>query len=83
MLAPALALALPLASLIARLSLASLALEVEVLPRRLPARQGTKRRRTQVDVEDLVQAQILGEIEAIQAIEPVMGHGKRVKVSKK
>jgi hypothetical protein len=34
-------------------------------------------------VEDLVQAQILGEIEAIQAIEPVMGRGKRVKVSKK
>jgi hypothetical protein len=34
-------------------------------------------------VEDLVQDQILGEIEAIQAIEPVMGCGKRIKVSKK
>jgi hypothetical protein len=34
-------------------------------------------------VEDLVQDQILGEIEAIQAIEPVMGRGKRIKVSKK
>jgi hypothetical protein len=36
----------------------------------------------QVGGEDLVQAQILGEIEAVQAIEPVMGRGKRVKASK-
>jgi hypothetical protein len=30
--------------------------EVEVLPRRRPARQGTKRRQAQVDAENLVQA---------------------------
>ena len=57
--------------------------EVEVLPRRRPARQGTKRRQAQVDAEDLVQAQILGEIEATQSqaieLEPVLRRGKRVK----
>jgi hypothetical protein len=36
-----------------------------------------------VDAEDLAEAQILSEMEAIQAIEPVMGRGKRVKISRK
>jgi hypothetical protein len=42
-----------------------------------------------VEAEDLLQAQILGEIEATRPqsqtieLEPVMGRGKRVKVSKK
>ena len=57
--------------------------EVKVLPRRQPARQGTKQRQAQVDAEDLVQAQILGEIEATQSqaieLEPVLRRGKRVK----
>ena len=38
--------------------------EVQALPARRPARQGTKRQRAQVEAEDLLQAQILGEIEA-------------------
>jgi len=49
----------------------------------LKARQGTKRRQAQVDAEDLVQAQILGEIAAIQLVEPVLGRGKRVRISRK
>jgi hypothetical protein len=57
--------------------------EVKALPRRRSARQGTKQRQREVDIKYLVQSQILGEIEAIQAIEPAMGRGKRVKVSKK
>jgi hypothetical protein len=63
--------------------------EVQALPARRPARHGTKRQRAQVEAEDLLQAQILGEIEATrpqsQAIEPepVMGRRKRVKVSRK
>jgi hypothetical protein len=38
-----------------------------------------------VDAEDLVQAQIMGEIEATQSqtAEPAMGRGKRVKTSRK
>ena len=66
----------------------SLALEVQVILRRSfregrGARQGTKRRQTHVNAEDLVQAQILGEIEAIQLVEPVLGRGKRVRISRK
>jgi len=63
--------------------------EVQALPARRPARHGTKRQRAQVEAEDLLQAQILGEIEATrpqsQAIEPepVMGRRKRDKVSRK
>jgi hypothetical protein len=57
--------------------------EVEALPARRPARDSTKRRQAQVDVDDLVQAQILGEIDTIQSIEPALGRGKRVKISKK
>jgi hypothetical protein len=34
------------------------------------------------DAEDAVDAQIMGEIEAIQASKPVLGRGKRVKISK-
>ena len=62
--------------------------EVEALPARRPARQSTKRR-AQVDAEDLLQAQILGEIEATRSqsqtteLEPAMGRGKRVKISRK
>jgi hypothetical protein len=67
--------------------LASLSLEVDVIPRRGGLRQGTKRLREQVNAEDLVQAQILGEIEASQSHiiepEPVLGRGKRVKRSTK
>jgi hypothetical protein len=36
-----------------------------------------------VDAEDIMQAQILGEIAAIQLVEPVLGRGKRVRISKK
>jgi hypothetical protein len=35
------------------------------------------------DAVDAVEAQILGEIEAIQTIEPVLGCGKRTKISMK
>jgi hypothetical protein len=51
--------------------------EVEVLPARRPT-QGNKRRRVQVDSEDLLQAQILGEM---AATEPTLGQGKRVRIS--
>jgi hypothetical protein len=59
--------------------------EAEVLPTRQSVRQGTKRRRVQVDADavEAVEAQILGEIEAIQTIEPMLGRGKRTKISKK
>jgi hypothetical protein len=63
--------------------LASPTPEVEVIPRRRGPKQGTKRGRRQMEVEDQVQAQILGEIEAIQLVEPVLGRGKRVRISKK
>jgi hypothetical protein len=33
--------------------------------------------------DDAVEAQILGEIEAIQTVEPVLGRGKRAKTSRK
>jgi hypothetical protein len=36
-----------------------------------------------MEVEDQVQAQILGEIDAIQPVELVLGRGKRAKISKK
>jgi hypothetical protein len=85
--APAPALALPLTSLIAGPSsaLGSPIPEVEALLARQPTRQGTRRQRALVDVEDQdqVQAQILGEVEAIHPIEPAMGRGKRVKISRK
>jgi hypothetical protein len=75
----------PASSPTPRPALASPTPEVEVLPRRRPARQGTKRRQAQVDAEDLLQAQILGEIEATQSEtiepEPVLRRGKRVKTS--
>jgi hypothetical protein len=38
--------------------------EIQALPARRPTWQGTKRQRAQVEAEDLLQAQILGEIEA-------------------
>jgi hypothetical protein len=62
--------------------------KVEVLPTRQSARQGTKRRWVQVDADavdavDAVEAQILGEIEAIQTIEPMLGRRKRTKISRK
>jgi hypothetical protein len=62
--------------------------EVQVIPRRgfregRGPKQGTKRRQVQVNAEDLVQAQIQGEIAAIQLVEPVLGHGKRVRISRK
>ena len=45
--------------------------------------QDTKRRQTQVDAGDLLQAQILGETAAIKTVEPALGRGKGVKISKK
>ena len=57
--------------------------EVEVMPRRRGPKQGTKRGRRQIEVEDQVQAQIIGKVEAIQLVEPVLGRGKRVRISKK
>ena len=59
--------------------------EVEVLPTRRSVRQGTKRQQVQADTDtvDTVEAQILGEIEAIQTIEPMLGRGKRTKISRK
>jgi hypothetical protein len=60
-----------------------LAPELEVLHRQRGPRQGTKRRQAQVDAEDLLQAQILGENVAIRLVEPVLGRGKRVKITKK
>ena len=57
--------------------------KVEPFPVWQPAKRGTKRRRAEVDAEDAVGAQIMGEIEAIQASEPVLGRGKRVKISRK
>jgi len=59
-LAPGLALASPTPGL----ALASPTPEFEALPRQRGPRQGTKRQRRQVDAEDLLQAQILGEIDA-------------------
>ena len=53
------------------------------IPRRRGIRQGTKHRQTQVDAEDLLQAQIIGETAAIKTVEPALGRGKRVKISKK
>jgi hypothetical protein len=77
---------LPLPALLTpRPALASPTLEAEVLPTRQSARQGTKRRRVQVDADavEAVNAQILGEIEAIQTIKPMLGRGKRTKISRK
>jgi hypothetical protein len=65
------------------LALASPSLEGEQFPRRLPARQGTKRQHMQVDadaVDSAVDAQILGEIAAVT---PALGRGKRVRISRK
>jgi hypothetical protein len=82
------ALALPVPSLRARPAPGSPAPKVQIIPRQgfkegRGLRQGTKQCQAQVDVEDLVQAQILGEIAAIQLVEPVLGRGKRVRISKK
>ena len=57
--------------------------EVEAIRRRRGPKQGIKRRRTQVDAEDLLQVQILGKIAAIETVEPALGRGKRVRISKK
>jgi hypothetical protein len=74
------------ASLVPEPAPASPTPEVQVIPRQSfrqgrGPKQGTKRRRTQM--ENQVQAQILGEIEAIQLVEPVLGRGKRVRISRK
>ena len=61
----------------------SLALELEVLHYQRGPKQGTKRRQAQVDAKDLLQAQILSENVAIRPVEPVLGHRKRVKITKK
>jgi hypothetical protein len=72
------------ASPVLKLAPASPTLEAEALPPRRGLRQGTKRRQAQVVESDSgVEAQILGEIEAIQTVEPVLGRGKRVKRSRK
>ena len=74
------------ASLVPELGPASPTPEVEALPPRRGPRQGTKRRQAQAQVvasDDAVEAQILGEIEAIQTVEPVLGRGKRAKTSRK
>jgi hypothetical protein len=63
--------------------LASPRLEVEVVPRQRGPRQGTKRGRLQIEVENQVQAQIRGGIKAIQLVELVLGRGKRVRISRK
>ena len=72
-----------LASLTPGPALALPTLEFEALPRQRGPRQGTKQQRQQVDAEDLLQAQILGEIDATQSqtidLEPVLRRGKRVK----
>jgi hypothetical protein len=52
--------------------------EVEVLPAWRPTKQGTKRSQAQVNTEDLLQAQILGEIAAVV---PTLGRGKRVRIN--
>jgi hypothetical protein len=52
--------------------------EVEVLLARRPTKQGTKRSQAQVNTEDLLQAQILGEM---AAVEPTLGRGKRVRIN--
>jgi hypothetical protein len=70
----------PLASPTPGPALATPTPEVEVLPTQQLVRQGTKQRRVQVDA---VEAQIMGEIKAIQTIEPMLGRGKRTKISKK
>jgi hypothetical protein len=57
--------------------------EVEVIRQRQGPKQGIKHRRTQVDAEDLLQVQILGEIAAIETVELALGRGKRVRISRK
>jgi hypothetical protein len=58
--------------------------EVEALSPQRGPRQGAKRRQAQVLASDnAVEAQILGEIEAIQTVEPVLGRRESVKRSKK
>jgi hypothetical protein len=70
--APQAALVLP----VPELALASLTLEVEALPLRRGPRQGTKRQQAQVvDSDSAVEAQILGEINAIHTIEPCCNAG--------
>jgi hypothetical protein len=57
--------------------------EVEPFPIQQPAKRGAKQRQAEVDAEDAVDARIIGEIETIRASEPVLGRGKRVKISRK
>jgi hypothetical protein len=57
--------------------------EVEAITRHQGPKQGIKRWQTQVDAEDLLQAQILGEIAAIETVELALGRGKRVRISRK
>jgi hypothetical protein len=72
------------ASPVPKLALASPTPEAEALPPRRGPRQGTKRRQAQVvKSESGVEGQILGEIEAIQTVKPVLGRGKRAKRSTK
>jgi hypothetical protein len=67
-----------------KLALASPTLKAEALPLWQGLRQSTKRRQAQVvELDSGVEAQILGEIEAIQTVEPVLGRGKRVNRSRK
>jgi hypothetical protein len=52
--------------------------EVEVLPAWRLTKQRTKQSQVQVNTEDLLQAQILGEIAAVR---PTLGWGKRVRIN--
>jgi hypothetical protein len=73
-----------LASPVPKLALALPTPEAEALPLQRGPRQGTKRQQTQVVESDgAVEAQILGEIKAIQTTEPALGRGKRAKRSRK
>jgi hypothetical protein len=52
--------------------------EVDALSARRLTKQGTKRSQAQVNTEDLLQAQILGEIAAVG---PTLGRGKRIRIN--
>jgi hypothetical protein len=66
---------------------ASPTLEFEALPWQRGPKQGTKQQRRQVDAEELLQVQILGEIDATYSqtidLEQGLRRGKRVKKSTK
>jgi hypothetical protein len=55
-------------------------LEVEALPAQQTVRRGTKQRIAQVHTEDLLQAQILGEMAPVA---PALGRGKWVRISRR